>query len=309
MLGPPSERDCVEDPRKLSGQQLGLHRRLSKHGNPLPNDVLRLVCCTHTTAPPLRKICALGFSIEQQLRSSVSSFLGKSRFALLVCELQGSELNNNRPHSSEPKISTITDKDSSMKMKQLFAVCGMAVALICGATAVSAQDNNGGGGGGGQGGPGGGGGFGGRGGGGGMDPAQFQQRMMDRMRDQLGFTNDTDWNAVQPLVQKVSDAQRDLRAGQMQGMRMLFRRPGQNNDDNQRRQRFGGFMGQPSPEYTALQDAVDNNAPEGQIKDLLTRYNASQKAKEDKLKAAQDNLRAVLSVKQEASATLIGLLN
>jgi hypothetical protein len=196
-----------------------------------------------------------------------------------------------------------------MKMKQLFAICGMAVALICGATAVSAQDNNGGGGAGGNGGGGpGGGGFGGR-GGAGMDPAQFQQRMMDRIRDQLNFTNDADWGAVQQLVQKVSDAQRDVRAGQMQGMRMMFRRPGQNNDDNQRRQRFGGFMGQPSPEYTALQDAVDNNAPDGQIKDLLARYNASQKAKEDKLKAAQDNLRAVLSVKQEASATLIGLLN
>jgi hypothetical protein len=187
-----------------------------------------------------------------------------------------------------------------MKMKQLFAICGMAAALICGAGVVSAQDNGGGGGGGGFG----------R-GGGGMDPAEFQQRMMDHVRDQLEFTNDTDWSAVQPLVQKVFDAQRDLRSGQMQGMRMLmFRnRGGQGDDNGQRRQRFGGFMGQPSAEYTALQDAVNNNAPDGQIKDLLARYNASQKAKQDKLKAAQDNLRAVLSVKQEATATLLGMLN
>lgn len=183
-----------------------------------------------------------------------------------------------------------------MKMKQLFALCGMAAALICGASAVSAQDN-------------GGGGFGGR---GNFNPAEFQQRMMDRIRDELEFTNDTDWSAVQPLVQKVMDAQRDVRSGQMNGMRMMFRgnrdRNGQNND-NGRRQRFGGFMGQPSAEYTALQDAVNNNAPAAQIKDLLARYNASQKAKEDKLKAAQDNLRAVLSVRQEAEATLVGLLN
>lgn len=185
-----------------------------------------------------------------------------------------------------------------MKMKQLFAVCGMAAALICGATAVSAQDNNGGGG------------FGGRGGGGGnFDPAQMQQRMMDRVRDQLGFTNDTDWNAVQPLVQKVFDAQRDVRANQMAGMRMAFRRNNQQNDDNnQRRQRYGGFFGQPSPEFTALQDAVNNNAPDSQIKDLLVRYTASQKSREDKLKTAQTNLRGVLSVKQEATATLMGLL-
>ena len=134
--------------------------------------------------------------------------------------------------------------------------------------------------------------------------------MMDRVRDNLEFTNDSDWSAVQPLVQKVMDAQRDVRSGQMQGMRMMFRRRNQDgqNDENARR-RFGGFMGQPSPEYTALQDAVDNNAPSGQIKDLLARYKAAQKAKEEKLKAAQDNLRAVLSVKQEAQATLMGLLD
>jgi hypothetical protein len=237
------------------------------------------------------------------LRTRASEFRAKWRFALLVCELHGNILNNTRPHAREPKLITITDKDSSMKMKLLFAACGMAAALICGAGTVSAQDNNGGGGGGG--------GFGGRGGGGGnFDPAQMQQRMMDRTRDQLGFTNDTDWNAVQPLVQKVFDAQRDVRANQMAGMRMAFRRPGQQNgDDNQRRQRFGGFFGQPSPEFTALQDAVNNNAPDSQIKDLLTRYTASQKSREDKLKTAQTNLRGVLSVKQEASATLMGLLN
>jgi hypothetical protein len=190
-----------------------------------------------------------------------------------------------------------------MKMKLLFAVCGMAAALICGASSVSAQDQNPGGGG-----PGGGGGFGG-GRGGGFDPAQMQQRMMDRIRDNLNFTNDTDWNAVQPLVQKVFDAQRDVRANQMAGMRMAFRRNNNNNqDDNQRRQRFGGFFGQPSPEFTSLQDAVNNNAPDSQIKDLLSRYTASQKAREDKLKSAQDNLRAVLTVKQEAAATLMGLL-
>jgi hypothetical protein len=192
-----------------------------------------------------------------------------------------------------------------MKMKHLFAICGMAASLICGAGSIYAQNNGGPGNG-----PGGGGGFGG-GGRGNFDPAQFQQRMMDRVRDQLEFTNDADWSAVQPLVQKVMDAQRDARSGQMNGMRMMFRRPGQQGqqDDNNRRQRFNAFMGQPSPEFTALQDAVDNNAPPAQIKDLLARYTASQKAKQDKLKDAQDNLRGVLSVKQEAEATLMGLLD
>ena len=39
---------------------------------------------------------------------------------------------------------------------------------------------------------------------------------MGRVHDGLGFTNETDWNAVQPLVQKVFDAQRDvMRSGGM----------------------------------------------------------------------------------------------
>jgi hypothetical protein len=186
-----------------------------------------------------------------------------------------------------------------MKINQLFAVCGIAAALFCGACTASAQDNNGGGGGGG--------------GRGNFDPAQMQQRMMDHIRDQLNFTNDTDWGAVQPLVQKVLDTARDAHSSQMMGMRMMFRgnRGGNNggNDDNARRRGGFGFMGTPSPEYTALQDAINNNAPDEQVKDLLTKYKASQDVKQAKLKTAQDNLRAVLSVKQEATATLMGLLD
>jgi hypothetical protein len=164
-----------------------------------------------------------------------------------------------------------------MKMKQLFALCGIVAALFCGVSTVSAQ--NGGGGGGGNGG----GGYGGGRGGGNFDPAQFQQRMMDGIRDQLGFTNDTDWDAVQPLIQKVTDARLDLGVGN--GMRMMFNRNrnrDQNGGDNNR-PRFGNFGRPPSPEAQALQNAIDNNAPDGQIKDL--------------------------TVKQEATATLLGLLD
>ncbi len=186
-----------------------------------------------------------------------------------------------------------------MKINQLLAICGIASALCLGAATVSAQDNGGGGGGGGFGG----------GGGGGFDPAAFQQRMMDNIRDQLGFTNDTDWSAVQPLVQKVLDARREAGNGGMG--RMMFRRRNNNGDDNGGGGgggRRGGFFGTPSPEAQALQSALDANAPSDQIKDLLAKYEASQKAKQAALKSAQENLRAVLTPRQEAQATLDGLL-
>jgi hypothetical protein len=184
-----------------------------------------------------------------------------------------------------------------MKTKQLLAVCGMAAALLLGVGNASAQNDNGGGNGGG---PGGGGGF----RRGNFDPAQFQQRMMDNIKDQLGYTNDTEWAAVQPLVQKVMEARRDVGFG---GMGRMFggRNRGGGDQGNNRR---GGLFGETSPEAEALQKAIDDNSPAAQIKELLAKYQASQKEKQAKLAAAQDNLRAVLTVKQEAQATLLGLL-
>ena len=181
-----------------------------------------------------------------------------------------------------------------MKLNRIITMCAVAAALAfsVGSAFAQAQDN-------GNGGPGGG-----RRGRGNFDPAQFQQRMMDNIRDQLNFTNDTDWSAVRPLVQKVMDARRDLGAGG--GMRMMFRNRGGNNGGPGGR--FGRFGPQPGPEEQALQQALDDNAPAAQIKDLLAKYKASQESKQAKLEAAQDALKAVLTTKQEAQAYLMGLV-
>ena len=193
-----------------------------------------------------------------------------------------------------------------MKVKNLLTVCGVA-ALMLSAGSIYAQPGGGGGG------PGGGG-FGGGGpggcgfGGGNFDPAQMQQRMMDNYRQQLNFTNDTEWSAVQPLVQKVSDAR--MAGGMGGGMRGMFGRNRGGGGGG-----GGGFGGgnnpfnQPNPERDALQQALDDNAPAAQVKALLEKYQAAQKAKQAKLAAAQADLRKVLSVPQEAQATLSGMLD
>jgi hypothetical protein len=182
-----------------------------------------------------------------------------------------------------------------MKLNRTFAIWGAAAALCLGAGNLLAQNDNGGGGNG-------------RFGRGNFDPAQFQQRMMDGIRSQLGFTNDADWNAVQPLVQKVMEARRDVGFGG--GFGRMFRNRGGSGDNADRGNRRGGFFGgQPSPEAEALQKAIDDNSPPAQIKAALARYEASQKAKQAKLAQAQAELRGVLTVKQEAQATLLGLLN
>jgi len=181
-----------------------------------------------------------------------------------------------------------------MKMNRIITLGAMAAALAISSTSLIAQ-NNGGGGGGGR---------------GNFDPAQMQQRIMERYQEQLGFTNDTEWDAVKPLVQKVMDARRDVGFGGMGRMFGGGRNRGGNNNGDQANNRppRGGMFGQPSPEQEALQKALDDNAPAAQIKDLLAKYKASQKAKQAKLEAAQAELKAVLTTKQEAEATLLGLV-
>ena len=184
-----------------------------------------------------------------------------------------------------------------MKVNQLLAICGIATALFLSAGSVSAQNDNGG-----PGGPGGPGGF------RNMDPAQRQQFFMNNIKDQLGYTNDTEWNAVQPLVQKVFDAQRDARSGGMGRMFRGNRGGGNGTNANAGGGGRGGFGGTPSPEAEALQKAIDDNAPKAQVKAALAKYQASQKTKQANLVTAQENLRKVLTTKQEAQATLMGLL-
>ena len=197
-----------------------------------------------------------------------------------------------------------------MKLNRIITVCAMTAALALSVGAAFAQDNGGNNGGdqngqrrnrqgGGQGGQ----------GGGNFDPAAMQQRMLDGIKDRLDFTNDVEWDAVKPLVQKVLDARRDVGVGG--GMRALFggrNRGGDQAGGNNNRQRGGGMFGTPSAEEDALTKALEANAPSAQIKDLLAKLKASKAAKQAKLEAAQDALKVVLSTKQEAQAYTLELV-
>jgi len=184
-----------------------------------------------------------------------------------------------------------------MNLKKMLAMTGTA-ALIC--AAAMAQDTGGG--------PGGdapgGGRRGGGPGGGGFDRAQFQQRMMDNLRDEMGIKDDSEWKIVQERIQKVMDARRETMAGFGRGGRR-----GGGGDNNTGGQRRGGFGPQPSPELEALQKAIDSNAPTEQIKVALEKYRKAHAEKLAALEKAQASLKEVLSVKQEAVAVANGLLN
>jgi len=141
-----------------------------------------------------------------------------------------------------------------------------------------------------------------------FDPAQFRQRMMDRVKEQLEVTDDTEWKALEPLVQKVMDARMANMGGMGRGMFGGPRRGGGDNAAGDQGQRRGPFGQAPSPEAEALQKAIDAKAPKAEIKAALAKYVESRKTKQAELEKAQEELRKVLTARQEAIATLDGLL-
>jgi hypothetical protein len=188
-----------------------------------------------------------------------------------------------------------------MKKIRTLVMAGVATLLCLGANQISfAQDNAGGQG---PGGPGGGGRR-------NFDPAQFRERMMERYKEQLEVTDDSEWKAMEPMIQAVLDARMSSMAGMGRGMFGGPRRGGNdgggNNADQQRR--GGPFGQQPSPEAEALQKAIDAKAPKAELKAALQKYVDSRKAKQAQLEKAQDDLRKILTSRQEAIATLNGLL-
>jgi hypothetical protein len=154
------------------------------------------------------------------------------------------------------------------------------------------------------------GGFGGGGGGfQNMDPQQMQQmiqkRVNDNFRQQMDVTNDADWSIIEAKITAVTKARAALLAeGGMMGFGGMRGGRGGGGGGG-----LANLFGQPGPESQALQEAVDNNAPAAQIKDLMARFQAAHDAKQATLVKAQEDLRSVLTTKQEAIALLGGLLN
>ncbi len=207
-----------------------------------------------------------------------------------------------------------------MTRKRAILGAGVIVLIIVGM--VWAQDQQGGRRGGAQGGRQGGrpqggrqGGPGGRGGPGGFDPARMQQMMADRMKDQLGASDD-EWKIIGPRLTKVMTLSRQSRGGGMMGMMGMFSGRGRGGPGGGRGGDRGGDRGgRPDRELTGvakvtseLRTLLDGNPSADQIKAKLTALRqAREKSKQD-LAKAQQSLKQVLSLKQEAQLVLIDVL-
>ena len=176
---------------------------------------------------------------------------------------------------------------------------------------------------------------------GGFSPTQMRQRMLERIREQFEVTDDSEWQLISDRLTKVMDARRALVG--FGGPGGPFGGPGgpppMNGAARRTQQAAGGpdaapddpapgspgapdgagpagpppggpamFNREPSPEWEALRTAIDAKASAAELKSKIAQLRTAQAAKQAELKKAQDELKQLLTTRQEAIAVTFGLL-
>ncbi len=131
------------------------------------------------------------------------------------------------------------------------------------------------------------------------DRGDMQARMAERMKEQMKVS-DEEWAVLQPKLAKVMEAQRASRGGMMGG----FGR-GRGGPD-------GGAqaetpLAKASSELRQTLEKEDASANE--IKERLAAVREARKQAEENLKAAREDLRSVLTPRQEAALVVVGMLD
>jgi hypothetical protein len=133
-----------------------------------------------------------------------------------------------------------------------------------------------------------------------FDPAQMRQDRLNRMKEQLG-TSDDEWKVLQPKVEKVMEAQRETFAfgGGFGG----------------RGGRGGGGGGDQQPTTAIgkasadLRTALENkDTPADEIAKKLTALREAREKGRAQLQAAQKELKEILTQRQEAVLVSSGML-
>jgi hypothetical protein len=163
---------------------------------------------------------------------------------------------------------------------------------------------------------------GGQGGGpGGFDPAQMRQRMAERMKEMLG-ADDQAWKVMEPRLMKVMELNRQASAG---GRGMMFGMmgrggrgapggpggPGGNQGPQVDRRGRG-----PQGEQTAVEKAMaqlrtvleNQSASPEEIKTALTAVRQAREKARQELAVAQQDLKKILTLRQEAMLVEMGQL-
>lgn len=132
------------------------------------------------------------------------------------------------------------------------------------------------------------------------DRESFRQRMNERLKTTLKVT-DEEWSIIQPLLEKVQTKQRETMLSRFAALG--GDRRGRNNDRANRPEH------QAAPEIDTLRAALENESTSpAEIKAKLEALRAAHKKSAAELEQAREELRKVLTLRQEAALVMIGVL-
>ena len=163
-----------------------------------------------------------------------------------------------------------------------------------------------------------------------FDPSAMRDRMLDFLRQRLEITDDAEWDIIKERIAKVTELRQssgDNPAGSMRALAAIGGgggAPGAGERDGANanggngggpgggpggnfRQR-GGREGAVPPETVALVQALRSQSSEAEIISRLAKLRAARQLEAVVLAQAQEDLRIVLTPRQEAIAVIAGLL-
>jgi len=143
-----------------------------------------------------------------------------------------------------------------------------------------------------------------------FDPERMRTMMLENLKETLGATDD-EWKAIEPLAKNVMEKQQAARMSGFGGFGFMGRRGGPGGGPGGdtaggNRPRFGT----PDPEVEALNKALEaKDTPAKDIEAKLKALREARQKKEEELKKAREELRKVLTIRQEAQMVLMGYLD
>ena len=146
-----------------------------------------------------------------------------------------------------------------------------------------------------------------------FDRNQFMERILERLRENLGASAE-EWSVLKPMIAKITEKQSAMRRSAGRGAFGAFGggrggRGGDNDGDRRgrdgRRSRGDDDSGSNAD---SLREAVESGDA-AKIKKELASYRAIQKKRAAELKKAREELRQAVTLKQEATLVLWGLLD
>ena len=127
---------------------------------------------------------------------------------------------------------------------------------------------------------------------------QTPNRAASKLREQMDVADDAEWEVISKRIANVTELRRLISGGAgIRGVAAIDKIKGPARADRSAQL-----------EQDALRTAVRDKLPDAEIKARLARAHDIHRQNEAKLQKAQEELRAVLTVRQEAVVVVMGLL-